>query len=292
MAVASLVRRNLRLFFRDRMAVFFSFLAAIIVFALYTMFLGELQLSDLRESFPESTDRQLRAFVDSWMFAGVVSMTAITTCFGALGVFVDDAATGRFRDFLVSPLRADRLVLGYFFSALAVAMTTTLAVFILGVGYLWLVDGVLLSVTSIVAVVAISVLTAATFCSFAVCVTSFVASQAAFVALSTAVGTVLGFLSGAYIPVGAFSEPVRGVVMALPFGQASLLMRRAFASDALDGIAAGETGSREPLRAYYGLDASIGDLEITTPLVVVVLVVLTVLCALVGVARMRRRVQA
>ena len=43
-----IVRRNLRLFFRDRLNVFFSLLGAIILFVLYTLFLGNLQIDRAR----------------------------------------------------------------------------------------------------------------------------------------------------------------------------------------------------------------------------------------------------
>jgi len=110
--VLGIVARNLRLFFRDRMNVFFSLLAAIILFALYTLFLGNLQSASLETSFPNATSAELKAFVDTWMFAGIVGITSITTGLGALGVLVEDGASGRFRDFLVSPIRRGQLVLG------------------------------------------------------------------------------------------------------------------------------------------------------------------------------------
>ena len=104
-AVGSIVRRNLRLFFRDRMNVFFSLLGAIILFVLYTLFLARLQIDGLGETFPDATEQEIRAFVDSWMFAGIVMLTTITTGLGALASLVEDGESGRFRDFLVSPVR-------------------------------------------------------------------------------------------------------------------------------------------------------------------------------------------
>ena len=50
--VAAIVVRNLRLFFRDRLNVFFSLLGAIILFALYTLFLGNLQTGGARGQLP------------------------------------------------------------------------------------------------------------------------------------------------------------------------------------------------------------------------------------------------
>lgn len=289
-AVSAVISRNLRLFFRDRMAVFFSLLAALILFVLYTLFLGQLQASDLQESFPSATPRQIRAFIDSWMFAGVVSMTSITTGLGALGIFVEDAATGRFRDFLVSPLRPSQLVLGYFGAALIIAVTITFTILAISLAYLALTDGTLLPIDAVARAAGIIVLTAAAFAAISAFVTSFVASPGAYAALSTIVGTTLGFLTGAYIPVGSFPTTVQAVINGLPFAQASMLMRQEFAGGTLDALASTDPGSREPLREYFGMEASIGDWAVTAPFVLASLVALMVLFAWLGAMRIRRQV--
>ncbi len=289
-AVRAIVGRNLRLFFRDRMAVFFSLLAALILFALYTLFLGQLQTDDLQESFPAATAREVKAFVDSWMFAGIVSMTAITTGLGALGVHVEDAATGRFRDFLVSPIRPAQLVLGYFLSALIVALSMTFVILAVSLLYLWAVDGVVVSFDALVRATGIVVVTAAAFSALSAFVTSFVASPGAYAALSTIVGTVLGFLTGAYIPVGSFPAAVQTVVSVLPFAQASMLMRQELAAETLDAVVAATPDARRPLRAYYGMEASLGDWPVAAPFVVAVLAILTIVFTVLGSLRMHRRV--
>lgn len=290
-AVSALVGRNLRLFFRDRMAVFFSLLAAGILFVLYTLFLGQLQTSDLEESFPAATSPEVKAFVDSWMFAGIVSMTAITTGLAALGVHVEDAASGRFRDFLVSPVSATQLVLGYFLSALIVALSMTFVILAVSLLYLWAADDVTVPPGALARASGIIVLTAAAFCALSAFVTSFVATPGAFTALSTIVGTVLGFLTGAYIPVGSFPPAVQAVVTALPFAQASMLMRQEFASATLDTVVAADSGARAPLRAYYGMDADLGGWPVTASFVVAVLVSVTIVFTCLGALRMRHRVR-
>ncbi|WP_309128445.1 ABC transporter permease [Microbacterium sp.] len=289
-AVGALIGRNLRLFFRDRMTVFFSLMAAMLLFVLYTLFLGQLQTSDLQESFPSAPHREIRAFVDSWMFAGVVSMASITTGLGALGVFVEDASTGRFRDLLVSPIRPGQLVLGYFGAALIIAVTITLGVLTVSLTYLRLADGVALPVGAVARAVGVMVVTAAAFAAVSAFVTSFVTTPGAYSALCTIVGTTLGFLAGAYVPVGSFPASAQAVIGGLPFAQASMLMRREFAGEGLDAIAAADPGARDQLRAYFGLDLSVGDLPVAAPFVMASLIGTTVLFAWLGAIRIRRRV--
>ncbi|MFS0893676.1 ABC transporter permease [Microbacterium sp. 179-I 3D3 NHS] len=291
-AVRAIVGRNLRLFFRDRMAVFFSLLAAVILFTLYALFLGHLQVADLQESFPSATTAQIRAFVDSWMFAGVVSMTAITTGLGALGVLVEDTASGRFRDFLVAPIRSGQLALGYLLSAVIVALTMTFFVFAVSLFYLSAVDGVALSFGAVMRAAAIVVVTAAAFSAISAFVTSFVSSPGAYAALSTIVGTVLGFLTGAYIPIGSFPESVQTVVSALPFAQASMLMRQELASGALSDLISSAPEARGTMLTYYGMAAEVAGWPLTAGSVLAVLTVLFVVFAWLGALRIRGRISA
>lgn len=119
--VLGIVSRNLRLFFRDRLNVFFSLLSGLILFVLYTLFLARLQVDGLSQTLPNATESQIAAFVDSWMLSGIVLLTTVTSGIGALSTLVDDRATRRFADFLVAPIRRTHLVLGYLVSSVIVA---------------------------------------------------------------------------------------------------------------------------------------------------------------------------
>lgn len=63
--VAALLRRDLRIYFRDRLGVFFSLLGALVLFVLYMLFLRSLQTSSLESSFPNATTGTISAFVDT-----------------------------------------------------------------------------------------------------------------------------------------------------------------------------------------------------------------------------------
>lgn len=289
--VAALVGRNLRLFFRDRMNVFFSLLGAIILFGLYTLFLGNLQTASLADSIPGATTAEVQAFVDSWMFAGIVLITTVTTGLGGLAVLVDDDQTGRFRDFLVAPLRRGQLVLGYLLSAVVIAVVLSVVVLVVSILYLGVVRGVWLSVPAVVRSLAIVVLSCIAFTAFSALIVSFVRTIGAFSGLATIVGTVLGFIAAAYIPIGVFPEAVASVVAALPFAQAGMLLRREFSDQTLAVMTAEAPEAEEALRAMYGLDLQIGDWWVPAWFVVVVLVGITIVCTALSAGRIRRRIR-
>jgi len=289
--VGTLVARNLRLFFRDRLGVFFSLLSALILFLLYTLFLGSTQVQDLQQSFPGATEEQVKGFVDSWMFAGIVGITSITTGLGALNVFVEDSASGRFRDFLVSPISREKLILGYLVSAGIIALIMTTLVLIVSLAYLYLVDGVSYAPRSVAVIYGFLALSCLAFAALSAFAVSFVRTAGAYSALSTIVGTILGFLAGAYIPVGALPEGVRTVVNALPFMQASVPVRQQMTADSLEAMAGGTPGAVEDLQEVFGITASVGGREITGAFVVAVLCAMIVVFTLLAAVRIRHRIR-
>lgn len=288
--VLNITARNLRLFFRDRLRVFFSLLGALIVFMLYTLFLANLQTNSITSAFPQADAADVRGFVDSWMFGGIVAMTAITTSLGALGVFVEDAESGRFRDFLVSPIRRGQLVLGYLLSTVVVALIMTVLVLIMSLVYLLVVDGVAIGALEIATTLGWIALASVAFAALWAFVTSFIRTTGAFSALATIVGTVIGFLAGAFIAVGLFPEAVRNVVNALPFAQTAMLMRRELAADTLSDLVGGQPDAIEELSAFYGITAFVGETEVTVPIVVALLVACAVVFTVLAAWRIRARI--
>lgn len=288
--VIDIMARNLRLFFRDRLNVFFSLLGAMIVFLLYTLFLGNLQTTSISATFPQASEGDVRAFVDSWMFAGIVALTAMTTSLGALVVFVEDAASGRFRDFLVSPLRRGQLVLGYLLSTVVIALIMTTLVLVVSLGYLYLVDGVVIGIPEIGRTLGWIALACVAFAAMWALIASFIRTTGAFAALSTIVGTVIGFLAGAFIAVGLFPEGVRNVVNALPFAQSAMLMRREFTAETLSTLVGGRQEAIDVLREYYGVTAFVGDWEVAVPFVLAALIVLAIAFTALAAWRIRARI--
>ena len=166
----------------------------------------------------------------------------------------------------------------------------TTVVLIISLAYLYLVDGISFSAGQIATVygfLALSCLAFAALSSFAV---SFVRTAGAYSALSTIVGTILGFLAGAYIPVGALPEGVRTVVSALPFMQAALPIRQEMTADSLQVLAADQPAAATELEEIFGITASVGDWAVTNTYVVFILAAMTVVFTLLAAVQIRRRI--
>lgn len=289
--VLAIVRRNLRLFFRDRMNVFFSLLGALILFVLYTLFLARLQIDGLQETFPQASEQDIRVFVDTWMFAGIVMLSTITTGLGALVTLVDDGESGRFRDFLVSPVRRTQLVLGYLISAITVAIVMSMIVLTLSVLYLGIVDGTWLTPLTVVRIAGITLLCCAGFTALSALIVSFIRTNAAFSGFATVIGTVLGFIAGAYIPVGSLPGAVATTINALPFAQGAMLLRREFTADSLSTMVGANAEAADAVKEFYGIDAYVGDLIVPATIAFGVLVAMAFGFTALSAGRIRARIR-
>ena len=289
--VAALTRRSLRLFFRDRLGVFFSLLSVIVLIGLYALFLGQNQVDALAGRYPRAPADDVRGFVYAWVFAGVAMITTLTTSFSTVGAFVDDRSSGRFADFLVSPVRRVALVAGYLLSGLVVAVVVTVVVVAAGQLFL-LSQGVpLMTPAEALACLGWIVLSSAAFSALGSFAVSFLRTQQAFGALSTIVGTVVGFLAGAYIPVGVLPDSAERITGALPFAQAAMLIREPMTAGALARLSDGSAAAADAVRGFYGVTLSVGDVTITPGLAAAELVAVTLVFTALSVLRLARGIR-
>ena len=113
------MKRNLKIYFRDKAAVFFSLLGVFIVIGLYVLFLGDVWTKDV-EGLPHA-----REMMDNWIMAGILSVTSVTTTMGMLGTMVKDRQENLYKDFFVAPIKRNAITGGYMLSALFVGMMMT-----------------------------------------------------------------------------------------------------------------------------------------------------------------------
>jgi multidrug/hemolysin transport system permease protein len=287
----TITRRNLRLFFRDRAAVFFSLLSALILIGLYALFLGNQQVDALQQQLPHATSGEVRAFVVSWVFAGVAMISSLTTGLSSLSLLVEDSASGRFRDFLVSPVRRVELILGYLLSSFVIAVLITSITVVVGELYLGVTGGAIMTLPQMAACFGYVCLSAAAFTALSGFAVSFVPSPSAFTAVATIVGTLMGFLAGAYIPPGVLPAGVVNVVQALPFAQSALLIRQPLTHEALHAMTGGSGQAESAVSAFYGMTGKIGDVSVTNGWAIVELAAILIVFLVLGAWRMGRRIR-
>lgn len=285
-----LTRRIITVFFRDKAAVFFSLLSPMILFVLFTAFLGGVQTDALAEQVPTAAESDVNAFVYSWVLANLVMITTVTTSLSALVVFVTDRVGNVFRDFLVSPISRFQMILGYLLGAFIISVLLSTVVFAFADLYLWLVYKSPLGILSLAEVFAQLVGFCLLFSAIWSVIVTFIRSNAVFTSVATIVGTAGGFLGGAYITVGALPSGVVTVMNVLPLNQAASLMRRPFIAKPADALVGGSEPALEAVHTEYGALPHLADLEVGGAVIWAWFAVLFLLFLLLGTWRIGRRI--
>jgi multidrug/hemolysin transport system permease protein len=285
--ILALASRNIRIYIRNRMSVFFSFLSVIIIIALYVLFLGKVQADGIRRAVGDI--QGIRPLVDSWIMAGLLSVNAVTVTLGVLGTMVFDIEYKRFPDFVVSPISRASVVVSYLVSAWVIGLLFSLMALAAGELYIVSGGGSLLSLKDMLIVVGMLALAVVSSSSIMYLLASFLRSASAFGTLSTLLGTLIGFITGVYVPLGILPNAVQRFVVLVPFSHSAAMLRQVFCEAPLGTVFNG--APPEARLAYvkmYGIKLFWGAREISMSTMTMVLVGVTVVFLLLSVLKLRR----
>jgi len=246
----AMVVRNLKLYFRDRISVFFSLLGVMVIILIYILFLGNM-IADEVGNFAGDV---ARFFTDSWVMAGVIASASITTCLGGLGLMVEDRARKITMDFESSPLPRAQLVLSYVIAAVIIGLVMTTFTLLLGELYIVIYGGRFLSFPSLLKVLGIIILTVSASSAMVFLMVATVRTPSAFGTLSTLVGTLIGFLTGVYVPIGNFPEFIQRLIKVVPVSHAAVALRQVMMDEAVP-----LAHIPEEVRVFMGIQFQFGN---------------------------------
>lgn len=216
-----IIKRNLRLYFRDKNAVFFSLMAIIIIIVLYAVFLGDAWLDNSMKDL-----KHAQVLMNSWLVSGLLAVTSVTTTMGALGTMIDDKVRKINKDFDSSPMKRSSIAGGYIGSSFLIGVIMSLITAVAAEIYIVSSGGQWLTCFACIKVFFLVLLTALTNTSLVCFAVSFFKSHREFNAASTIIGTLIGFLTGIYLPVGALPSWVQTIVKLFPVSHAASLLRQ------------------------------------------------------------------
>lgn len=212
--------RNLKVFFKDKSSVFFSLLAVFIIIGLYALFLGDVWTSSM------SDIAGIRFLMDSWIMAGLLAVTSVTTTMGAYGIIVQDREKKITKDFAASPVGNKNIVGGYIIGAVIIGIIMSIVALILAELYILAGGGELLSAQALAKVLSLIVVCTLCNSSIILFLVSFFKSNNAFATASTIIGTLIGFLTGIYLPIGQLPESVQWIIKCFPVSHGAVLFRQ------------------------------------------------------------------
>ncbi len=287
--------RNLKLYLRDKGTVFFSLLSMVIVIALMTLFLGDMQvetITNLLKQFPgyqaAEDDRNAKLLVLSWTSAGILSINAVTVTLSALSSMIKDKADGRICAIDTAPVSRMLIALGYVLAAwtasVIICILTLFLTELYGVfcGMEWF------SIVTHVKLTGMIMINSFAYASLMYVAAVFVKSEGAWSGLGTIVGTLTGFLGGIYLPIGQLSEEIGRLMKCTPLIYGTAMFRQIMTKDV-----AHRTFQNAPQEAedtwlsIMGVDLSVLDHAVSIKICLLLLLIFGAIFLMIGTVVLR-----
>lgn len=270
----NLIRRNCKLFFRDKGMFFTSLITPAILLVLYATFLANVYRDAFVSALPQGVTvagKLIDATVGGQLVSSLLAVSCVTVSFCCNMLMVQDKVSGARRDLTVTPVRGATLALGYYTATLLSSLLVCLAAAGVCFAYLGAV-GWYLGVADVLMLFLDVVLLVLFGTALSSVINFFLSSQGQISAVGTIVSAGYGFLCGAYMPISNFSEGLQRVLSFLPGTYGTSLLRNhalggvfremtaaGFPAEVIDAIRDSVDcnlyffGSRVPQGAMYGI---------------------------------------
>lgn len=232
--------RNLKIYLRDKGAVFFSLLSMLIVIVLMVFFLGDMNvenITDMLSGIPgrdavedkENAERLILA----WTCAGILSINAVTVTLASYSVMIKDRVSGKLNSIYTAPVSRGVIAFGY------IASAWIASVFVCSVTLgLTEVYCVMQGLEAFFAMVHLKLLgmimvNSFTYAALMYLIALLAKTEGAWSGIGTVIGTLVGFLGGIYIPIGALSEGIGNLMKCTPVIYGTAMFRKIMTEDIL-----------------------------------------------------------
>ncbi len=226
--ISSLMKRNIKLYFKDKGMFFTSLITPLILLVLYGTFLSNVYedtfCSALESAGATVSDKLIGGCVGGELVSSLLAVSCVTVAFCSNLLMVQDKITGARRDITIAPVKISTLALSYYLSTL---LSTLLFCFIatgVCLEYLAYVGWYLTAgdVANVFLDVVLLVLFGTALSS---CVNFPLSTQGQASAVGTIVSAGYGFVCGAYMPISQFSDGLQKVISFLPGTYGTSLLR-------------------------------------------------------------------
>lgn len=225
--VKMLIKRNIKLFFKDKAMFFTSLITPVILLVLYATFLSNVYNDIFHDSLAgaiEVSESLISGCVGGQLISSILAVSCVTVAFCSNMLMVQDKVTGVAKDFKASPVKPSALAVSYYFATLASTLiicfvaTGICLLYIATVGwYMSAVDVILLFVDVILLVLFGTALSSI--------INFFLSTQGQISAVGTVVSSAYGFICGAYMPISQFGTGLQRVLSFLPGTYGTSLIR-------------------------------------------------------------------
>lgn len=263
----TITSRNLKQYLRDRGAVFFSLLSMLIVIALMVFFLGDMNVESITDALAglpgrdaAQDEKNATQVVLSWTCAGILSINAVTVTLGCLSCMIKDRTSGKLSSIYTAPVSRTIIGAGYILAAwISSVIICTLT---LGLTEVYCISQGMTPYTFSEHVQLIGMIAANsfTYASLMYLIATLVSSEGAWSGLGTVIGTLVGFLGGIYLPIGALSDTIGSLMKCTPVIYGTAMFRKLMCKSALEQTFSGAPAQLvAEYREVMGIDLSVGE---------------------------------
>ncbi len=223
----NIVRRNLKLFFKDKGMFFSSLITPIILLVLYAAFLAKTYRDSFASALPDGVtipNSVLNGTVASQLISALLAVSCVTVAFCSNLLMIQDKANGSIRDFTVSPVRRSAVAAGYYIASAASTLIVTISalavcmIYIANQGWYMTFSDVLLVIIDVVLLTLFGT-------ALSSCVNFFLSTSGQASAVGTIVSAGYGFICGAYMPIASFGEGLQKVLSFMPGTYGTCLLK-------------------------------------------------------------------
>ena len=222
-----MLKRNLKLFFKDKGMFFTSLITPMILLVLYATFLGNVYRDSFEMNLPDTfklSEKLMNGLVGGQLISSILAVSCVTVAFCSNFLMVQDKANGSIKDLRISPVKSSVLSLSYYVATLISTLlicfiaTGICLVYIASVGWYMSVSDVLFLLLDVVLLVLFGT-------ALSSIINFFLSSQGQISAVGTIISAGYGFICGAYMPISSFSEGLQKVLSFLPGTYGTALVR-------------------------------------------------------------------
>ena len=222
-----LIKRNVKLFFKDKGMFFTALITPSILLVLYATFLGNVYRDSFLANLPNASslsEKLINGLVGSQLVSSILAVSCVTVAFCSNFLMVSDKANGTIKDLAISPTKSSTLAISYYVATIISTLTICIIATIICLVYLYAV-GFFMSALDVLLLFIDVILLVLFGTALSSIINIFLSSQGQISAVGTIVSSGYGFICGAYMPLSSFGEGLQKIISFLPGTYATALIR-------------------------------------------------------------------
>lgn len=226
--LGALIKRDTKLYFKDKGMFFSSLITPIILLVLYATFLKKVYDDSFRGALKEAgatvADSVINGCVGGQLVASLLAVSCVTVAFCSNLLMIRDKVSGAKKDITITPVGTGTIALGYYLST--IVSTLIISVAAAGACLLYLgFTGWYLSVQDVFLLLLDVLLLVLFGTAISSCINFFLSTDGQASAVGTIVSAGYGFICGAYMPISNFSSGLQKTLSFLPGTYGTSLLR-------------------------------------------------------------------